>query len=101
MDETKVMDGLDGENALRDVEPGHVLREGVVLDQHRHQVPSGQELHDEIQVGRVLERIIQLHDPGRVGFRQDITFCADVGELTDQERTQNMISPRHVGCERT
>ena len=55
MDETKVMDGLDRENALCDIEPGHVLREGIVLDQHRHQVTPSQELHDEIQVGRVLE----------------------------------------------
>ena len=58
MDETEVMHGLDRENALRDVEPRHVLREGIVFDQHRHQVSSGQELHDEIQVCGVLERIV-------------------------------------------
>ena len=48
MDETQVMHGLYRENALGDVEPRHVLREGIVLDQHRHQVASGQELHDEV-----------------------------------------------------
>ena len=55
MDETKVMHGLDRKNALCDVEPGHVLGEGIVLDQHRHQVSSRQELHDEIQVCWVLK----------------------------------------------
>ena len=55
MDKTEVMHGLNRKNALGDVEPRHVLREGIVLDQHRHQVSSSQELHDEIQVCRVLE----------------------------------------------
>ena len=55
MDETKVVHGLDRENALRDIEPRHVFREGIILDQHRHQVPSSQELHDEVQVRRILE----------------------------------------------
>ena len=55
MDKTEVMHGFDRENALGDVEPRHVLREGIILDQHRHQVSSSQELHDEIQVCGVLE----------------------------------------------
>jgi hypothetical protein len=58
MDEAEVVHGLDRENALGDVEPRHVLREGVVLDQHRHQVSSSQELHDEVQVCRILERVV-------------------------------------------
>ena len=58
MDETEVMYGLDRENALCDIEPRHVLRKGIVFDQHRHQISSSQELHDEIQVCRVLERIV-------------------------------------------
>lgn len=85
MDETKVVHGFDCENALCDIKPGHVLREGIILDQHRHQVSSRQELHDEIQVCRVLERIIQLDDPRGVGLGQDITFGADVSELIDKE----------------
>lgn len=36
MDETKVVHGLDRKNALCDIEPRHILREGIVLDQHRH-----------------------------------------------------------------
>jgi hypothetical protein len=84
MDETKVMHGLDRENALRDVEPRHVLRESIVLDQHRHQVSSSQEFHDEVQIRWVLERIVQLHDPRRVGFGKHVAFRADVGELIDQ-----------------
>ena len=90
MDETEVMHGLDRENALGDIESRHVLRERIVLDQHRHQVSSSQELHDEIQIRRVLERIVQLHDPGRVRFGQDITLGANVSELESAKpRTQN------------
>lgn len=55
MNETKVMHGLDRKNALGDIEPRHVLREGIVLDQHRHQVSSSQELHDEVQIRGILE----------------------------------------------
>ena len=84
MDEPKVMHGLDRENALGNVEPRHVLREGIVLDQHRHQVPASQELHDEIQVCGILERVVQLYDPRGVGFGQDITFGTDMGELIDR-----------------
>ena len=58
MNEAEVVHGLDRENALGDVEPRHVLRKSVVLDQHRHQVSSSQELHDEVQVCGILERVV-------------------------------------------
>lgn len=50
MYETEVVHSLNRKNALGNVEPRNILREGVVLDQHRHQVSSSQELHDEVQV---------------------------------------------------
>lgn len=50
MNETEVVHSLNRKNALGNVEPRNILREGVVLDQHRHQVSSSQELHDEVQV---------------------------------------------------
>ena len=50
MYETEVVHSLNRKNALGNVEPRNILREGIVLDQHRHQVSPSQELHDEVQV---------------------------------------------------
>ena len=81
MDEAKFVDGFDSEDTLRDVETGNVLRERVVLDQHRHEIASGQELHDEVQVLWVLEGVVKLDHPWRIRLGQDIALCAYVGEL--------------------
>lgn len=50
MNETKFMYGFDCQNTFRNVESSHVLGEGIVLDQHSHEVSSRQELHDEVKV---------------------------------------------------
>ena len=42
-----IMCELNCDDALRNIEPRHVFREGIVLDQHRHQVVSGRGLHDD------------------------------------------------------
>jgi len=63
MNETEVITyDFNCEIALRDIKPRHVFREGIVLDQHRHQV-SGRGLHDDGQVLRVPVRVVQLFDP--------------------------------------
>ena len=46
MDKSKLVDSFDRQYTLRDVEPCNILGERVVLNQHGHQVTSGQELHD-------------------------------------------------------
>lgn len=66
MNEPELVHGFDRQDALGHVEPRHVFRERVVLDEHRHEVASGQKLHQEVQVVRVLERVVQLDDPRRV-----------------------------------
>ena len=82
MNETKLVDGLNGEDTLRDVETSNVLRERIVLDEHRHEIASGQELHDEVEVCRILERVVELHYPWRVGLGEDVAFGAYVRKLT-------------------
>ena len=81
MDETQLVNRFDGKDNLRDVEPRDVLREDLILDEHRHQISSWQELHDEVEVRRILEGVVELHDPWRVGLRENITFGAYVREL--------------------
>ena len=63
VDETQLVDSLNGKHTLRNVETSDIFRESVVLDQHRHEIASRQELHDQIEVGRILEGVVELHDP--------------------------------------
>lgn len=81
VNEAHLVDILDGEDTFGNIEPGHVLREGVVLDQHSHQISARQELHDQVQVLGILERIIQLHNPRRFRLCQYISFRFDVSKL--------------------
>ena len=85
VDEAELVDGLDGEDALGHVEARDVLGERVVLDEHRHEVAAGEELHQEVEVVGVLERVVQLDDPGRVGLGEDVALGTDVGELRGGE----------------
>lgn len=55
MDETELVDGFDGQDNLRHVEASDVLAEDLVLDEHCHQVTTGQELHEHVEECRVLE----------------------------------------------
>jgi len=88
VNEAEVMDSLDGEDTLSHVEAGDILREGVVLDEHGHEITAWQELHDEVEVGAVLEGVEQLNDPWRVRLCEDITLSANVGEL---EKHQSLL----------
>jgi hypothetical protein len=40
MNEAQLVDCLDSQHTLGHVEPRHVLREGVVLDEHGHEISS-------------------------------------------------------------
>lgn len=55
MDETKFVYGFDSQDTFCDVEASNVLGKGIVLDQHSHKITSRQELHDQVQIRRVLE----------------------------------------------
>lgn len=63
MNESHLVDIFDGKNTLGNVKPGDIFRESVVFDQHRHQVAPGQKLHDQVEVLRILERVVQLDHP--------------------------------------
>lgn len=67
MYEAKFVHGLDGQCDLRHVEPCDILTEDLVLDQHGHEITTGQELHQHVEECRVLERRMQLDEPGAIG----------------------------------
>lgn len=81
MNVSKVMDGFNGQYTFGHVEPSNIFRKHVVFHQHSHQISTREELHDEIQIERVLERVEQLNNPRRCRFRKDISFRAYVSQL--------------------
>ena len=81
MNKPKMVHGLNSQHALGHVKARNILREGIVLNKHSHQVSARKKLHDQIQIGRVLERVEQLDDPRRVGFRKNVALRANVREL--------------------
>ena len=74
MYETKLVDGLYRERDLGHVKSCNVLGEDFILDQHRHQVTTWQELHKHVKEGVVLEGCVQLDNPWTVGFGENVTF---------------------------
>jgi hypothetical protein len=48
MNEAEFVDGLDGERDFRHVEASDILCEDFVLDEHGHQITTGQELHEHV-----------------------------------------------------
>ena len=55
MEEAKLVDSFDSHDNLCHVEPGDILREDLILDEHGHQVTTRQELHEQIEVCVILE----------------------------------------------
>lgn len=72
---------LNGQDDLSHVESRDILAEDLVLDEHRHQVTTGQEFHQHVQESRILERGMQLHQPRRLCICQDVALGADVSQL--------------------
>src|SRR5699024_3638524 len=74
--------GLDCHVKFRHVKSCNVLGEDLILDKHSHQVTTGQEFHEQVEIGRILEGGMQLHKPRvilRVG--QNITLGANMSQL--------------------
>jgi hypothetical protein len=74
MYEAEFVYSFNSKRDLSHVEAGNVLSENLVLDEHCHQVATGQELHEHVEEGGVLEGGVQLDDPRAVRLGEDITF---------------------------
>jgi hypothetical protein len=64
--EAELVYGFYRKHNLGHVEARNVFGEDLVLDQHGHQVTTRQKLHEHVEEGVVLERRVQLDDPGAV-----------------------------------
>lgn len=87
MDVVHFVHGLDrqdlhyiGNYHLRYVESRLLLSEYILFDEERHEVPSLQELHHQVQVDLVLEGVLQTDNP-RVAMDQHIPLGPDVRNL--------------------
>jgi len=81
MYEAKLVHGLDSERNLSHIEPRDILRKDLVLDEHGHEIPSRQELHEHVQERRVLERRVQLDQPWTIRVGENVTLSSDVCQL--------------------
>ena len=88
MDEAQLVYRLYGEDNFCHVEACDILGEDLILDEHGHQVTTGQELHEHVQEGVVLECGVQLDDPGAVRLGENVTFGAYVSQLVLLELLQ-------------
>ena len=93
----KLVDGFYRKRDFRHVEACNILGKDLVLDEHRHQVTTRQELHKHVQEGVVLESRVQLDDPRAVRLGQNITFRADVCELILLELRIVRMMPKLCG----
>lgn len=92
MNEAQLVNALERQDALGHVEARYVVRECVVLDEHRHQISARQELHQQVEVLRILERVVQLHYPGTVALGQHVTLSPYVRQL-QTKHTYAMSAP--------
>lgn len=74
MYKAKLVNCLDSQGDLSHVETRNILGEDLILDKHRHEITSRQELHQHVQKCIVLESGVQLDNPRAIRFRKDITF---------------------------
>jgi hypothetical protein len=72
---------LDSQNDFCHVESCDILAEDLILDEHRHQVTTRQELHEHVKEGGVLERSVKLDEPWTFGVGENVALGADVGKL--------------------
>jgi hypothetical protein len=74
VNEAELVNSLNRKCDLSHVEASNVFSEDLILDEHCHQITSGQELHEHVKEGVVLEGRVQLDDPRAVCLGKNITF---------------------------
>ena len=67
------MNGLDGEHQLGYIELGPLLRYVVVAHQI-DQIAAGHVLHDHVEIVKVLEGVVEAHDPLAIGISHYIAL---------------------------
>ena len=81
MDEAQLVHSLNSKNDFCHVESGDILAEDLILDEHCHQITTGQELHEHVKEGGVLERSVKLDEPWTLSVGENVALSADVGKL--------------------
>ena len=81
MNESQLVNGLDGQDDLCHVETRDVFTKDFVLDEHSHQVTTRQELHKHVEERRILERSVQFNEPRALSVGENVTLSANVCEL--------------------
>lgn len=65
MDVAQIVHGFNGQYTFGHIESCYILGEHVVFHEHRHEIAARKELHDQVKIEGILERIEQLDHPRR------------------------------------
>lgn len=85
VDEAHLVDALHSAGELCDVKLSQLFFKDAESDEKAHHVPSGDVLHNEVQVVLILERVVETHYPLIVGLCQNVPLSLDVSHLVSQE----------------
>ena len=81
MNKPQLMHRLNSQQDLCDIEPRDILRKDLIVNKRRHQIPSGQILHQHVQERLILKAQMQLHHPRTIGLSKQIPLSAYMGQL--------------------
>lgn len=91
VDETHLVDTLDGQCELRHVEARQGFGEDAHSDEQAHHVSSRDVVHDEVEAVTVLEGVVETHHPLVVCLRQDVTLCFHMRHLHQGESSFGLV----------
>lgn len=74
MNKTKFVHSLNSQGNLSHVETCDIFGEDLILDEHSHQITTGEELHEHVEESAVLEGRVKLDDPRTVGFGKNVAL---------------------------
>lgn len=81
MDEAQLVHSFNSKNDFGHVEAGDIFAEDLILDEHRHQITTGQELHEHVKESGVLERSVKLDEPGTLSVGENVALSSDMSKL--------------------
>lgn len=65
---------IHGAKHFRDIKPGVLFFQNSRVVEEGTEITAGDEIHGEVDIGRILEGVEKSDEPGRVGRGEDVSF---------------------------